>query len=211
MAKQDLRRYAYEWIKKRIVYCDYKPGSILNEQILTEEMGISRTPIREALNRLEQDGLVRIMPKKGVFVQEITVAEIAQLYQARIELEPIVVRLAGPNLPKDKLEHYLQISIEQNEENTSSLNFLEMDSEIHRFFLDYCNNHYFIEMIHKILDQNIRIQISTNNKFRLEDARDEHIKVLDALLKGEYEQASEYMKAHLLNCRECANKYFMNW
>lgn len=66
MAKTNLKTLAYKTIKQKIVTCEYAPGLYLNEEILTEELKISRTPIRDALSRLEQEGLIEIKPKKGL-------------------------------------------------------------------------------------------------------------------------------------------------
>ena len=66
-----LKQHAYEFIKKKILNCEYAPGLHLNEQQLCEDMdGISRTPVRDAVSRLEQEGLLNILPKKGIIVSE---------------------------------------------------------------------------------------------------------------------------------------------
>ena len=67
MAKTNLKTLAYKTIKQKIVTCEYAPGMYLNEEILTEELKISRTPIRDALSRLEQEGLIEIKPKKRYY------------------------------------------------------------------------------------------------------------------------------------------------
>ena len=64
--RNTLKYSTYEFIKNKIICCEYEPGTFLNEEILCEETGVSRTPVRDALGRLEQEGLVKILPKKGV-------------------------------------------------------------------------------------------------------------------------------------------------
>ena len=68
MPKLSLKQMAYNSIKEKILNCQYMPNSFLNEDLLCEEFGVSRTPIRDALSRLEQEHLITIMPKKGFFV-----------------------------------------------------------------------------------------------------------------------------------------------
>ena len=92
----NLKKYAYNEIKDKIVNCIYAPGSLLNEQILASELNISRTPIREALSHLQEEGLITIMPKKGILVSNITISDMSQIYQVRLEVEPFVVKLSGP-------------------------------------------------------------------------------------------------------------------
>ena len=87
----NLKNKAYQIIKERIMSCDYKPNTFLNEADLIEEIDASRTPIREALNKLEQEGFVQIIPKKGVMVTGLTLLEINQTFEARILLEPFII------------------------------------------------------------------------------------------------------------------------
>ena len=87
----NLKNKAYQIIKERIMSCDYKPNTFLNEADLIEEIDASRTPIREALNKLEQEGFVQIIPKKGVMVTGLTLVEINQTFEARILLEPFII------------------------------------------------------------------------------------------------------------------------
>ena len=65
MPTSDLKTFAYTSIKEKLLHCDYEPGSVLNETALCQELKISRTPIREALNRLSQENLIQVLPKKG--------------------------------------------------------------------------------------------------------------------------------------------------
>ena len=71
--------------------CEYKPNTFLNEASLIQEIDASRTPIREAPNKLEQEGFVQIIPKKGVMVTGLTLQEINQTFEARILLEPFII------------------------------------------------------------------------------------------------------------------------
>ena len=87
----NLKNKAYQLIKERIMTCEYGPNSFLNEADLIQEIDASRTPIREALNKLEQEGLVQIIPKKGVMVTGLTLTEINQTFEARLLLEPFII------------------------------------------------------------------------------------------------------------------------
>ena len=89
---RDLKNKAYETIKERLLDCTYEPGTLLNEARLAEDLGFSRTPVREAISRLESDGFVKIMPKKGIYVSDILLSDVLQIFQTRIEIEPVALR-----------------------------------------------------------------------------------------------------------------------
>ncbi|MEG2678136.1 MAG: GntR family transcriptional regulator, partial [Oscillospiraceae bacterium] len=74
MRESNLKEKAYAKIKENIISLAYAPGEFLNETQLSEEIGVSRTPVREALNHLEKENLVRVIPKRGVMVSEINIA-----------------------------------------------------------------------------------------------------------------------------------------
>lgn len=79
MKKETLKQHAYNIIKDKIINCEYAPSALLNEEMLKEDVQASRTPIRDALGRLEQEGLVTILPKKGIMVAPLTIREIDPL------------------------------------------------------------------------------------------------------------------------------------
>jgi DNA-binding GntR family transcriptional regulator len=91
----------YRIIKDRILFLEYKPGQILNEKVLADEFGISRTPLRDVLSRLEWDQLVRILPRTGTLVTEIEFQRMMNTYQVRFEIEELIGKLAGDHLKED--------------------------------------------------------------------------------------------------------------
>jgi len=76
-----LKNHAYQIIKERLINCIYEPGSLINESQLATDLGLSRTPVREAINRLESEGLVKVMPKKGIFVSDIQLSDVLDLFR----------------------------------------------------------------------------------------------------------------------------------
>ena len=98
-AKLSLKLQAYQYLKTKILNCEYRPNEFLNEQKLCAEMGnISRTPMRDALGRLEQEGLITILPKKGLMVSGITEEDVHSMFEMRLLVEPYALRTYG-NLP----------------------------------------------------------------------------------------------------------------
>jgi DNA-binding GntR family transcriptional regulator len=203
-----LKKYAYLEIKTKIVNCIYAPGSILNENALASDLSISRTPIREALNQLHRDGLIRILPKKGILVSDITITDLSQIYQVRLEMEPFVARIAGPYLNGQDLLHFRELFMKQSENDNSQQ--LEADTAFHGYLAKACNNKYISGLMDKVLNDNKRVMISTQNKVRIENSRDEHVKVIDLLLVGDYEAAGAALRNHIANCRDSAFHFFLN-
>ena len=98
MPKINLKTQAYNTIRQKIVTCEYAPGTFLNEELLTSELGLSRTPIRDALSRLEQEGLIEIKPKKGILVMPLSINTISMIFEVRQLYEPYILLNYGTSL-----------------------------------------------------------------------------------------------------------------
>ncbi|MEG1548696.1 MAG: GntR family transcriptional regulator [Clostridia bacterium] len=197
-----LKHKAYEIIKENIISCRYAPGEFLNEADLMEEIGTSRTPIREALNKLEQEKLVRIVPKKGIMTSELTLKEINDVYQVRIMLEPQLVRLWGSNIPVEELEVFRTKLIQFNP-MTDLKERYELNDYLHRTIIKHCQNTYFNEWMCLIYGQNRRIGVITGQvDVWLEQNNADHLKITEYLLLGEYETAAVLLQQHLEHAKK---------
>ena len=103
-AKLSRKQTAYEYVKEKILSCEYEPGAMMNEQSLCDELVLSRTPVRDALSRLEQEGLVSILPKKGFVVTAMKLGDVNRIYEVRLLLEPYALRRYGHKLDRGELE-----------------------------------------------------------------------------------------------------------
>mgnify|MGYP005937456995 FL=1 len=203
---RDLKNHAYQIIKERLINCIYEPGSFINESQLATDLGLSRTPVREAINRLESEGLVKVMPKKGIYVTDISLNDVLQIFQTRIEIEPIAVRLAAPHLPREEL---LAFCGKFKGEAPDIQNGFRLDTAMHLFIIEHCGNRYIIDMMHRIFDENTRVIISSKqNQVQIHDARLEHLDILNSLLDKDTERAIALMQSHIENCRKAALDYF---
>jgi len=115
----------YETIRNRILYFEYPPGQILNEKVLAEEFGMSRTPIREVLNRLEYEQLVRVLPRTGTMISEIEVQKVMNVFKIRLEIEGLAGRWAAEQVTDDHL-----IEIEKLYHNCKKLNIQITQKEL---------------------------------------------------------------------------------
>lgn len=211
MKKDNLKTVAYNTIKQKIITCEFTPGLLLNEEVLTEELKISRTPIRDALGRLEQEGLVKIMPKKGVLVTEMTLKDIHMIYEMRFLYEPYIIEQYHTGISDDDLTRYYKIfqnpkKFEKAVQDNSY--FYELDLQLHQLFLDACPNHFIKQSYALIRTQNERFRYISGNhsKQRLADTFREHCNIIHALLQKEIPLAKEYMIKHLEESKKATYK-----
>ena len=203
---KNLKIQAYAILKDKIVHCEYPPGSMLNETQLATELGFSRTPIREAVSILEMDGFLRIVPKKGILVTDILLNDVGQIFQARMEIEPIALKLAAPHITEEEILQWKKTFLSSD---PSVEHGYQRDTEMHLGIISHCNNVYIIDMMKKVFDKNTRIILSSpQNKEHLQEAQKEHLEILDELLNQNIETAAEKMRLHVANCRNAALNSF---
>lgn len=205
--KQKTKDSVYQALRERLINCVYQPGSMLNELRLAEELGVSRTPIREAIGKLEMDGYVRVVPKKGIYVTDVTLKDVFQIFQTRIEIEPLALRLSLPHLKREELEVFRSQFAGDDPDLPHAF---RVDTAMHLFLIDHCGNNYIIQMMHRLFDDNTRVVIATGqNQVKIHRAREEHLAILDALLSGaDAEECAELMRRHLETCRHAAVSFF---
>ena len=151
---------------------------------------------------MEQEGFLRIMPKKGIYVTAITVDDILQIFQSRQEIEPITLLMACPNLERETL---IDFRNRFADEERSVIDSYHLDTAMHLYFIENCRNRYIVDMMHKVFDANTRIIVaSKKNQLHIQESRKEHIAILDSLLEGKNEQAAEQLREHIIHCREAA-------
>ena len=199
---RSLKNKAYEIIRDNIISCRYAPGEFLTEARLIEETSTSRTPIREALSKLEQERLVRILPKKGVMVSDLSLKEINDIYQVRLLLEPQIILHWGDRIPREELETCRRKILDYNSEMGLEERVILGDS-LHRMIIGACPNAYIQDWLDYIYYQNHRIRISTGQvgqHMELNNAG--HLKILEVLILGEYEKAAAMMTEHLEEARK---------
>lgn len=205
--KKSQKNTLYLALKERLINCIYPPGSLLNEMQLAEEFSVSRTPVREAIGRLEMDGYVRVLPKKGIYVTDISLNDVHQIFQTRIEIEPLTMKLAVPHLSMDEL---LMFRKRFTDEEPDLANAFRLDTAMHLFLVEHCGNRYIIEMMRKLFDDNTRIVIaSKQNQVQIHNAKREHLEILNSLIqKDDPEKTAQLLRVHLETCRRAALDYF---
>lgn len=209
MQKENLKTYAYKTIRDRIMSCQYAPLSILKEEELQIELGVSRTPIREAIITLETERLVKILPKKGILVTDITMNDVNSIFEVRTLLESYAIEKLGVNVAKEKLLEFLWYYQAYNRErNCSNAEFFEKDGEFHMLFMSLVDNPYMKYTYETISSQNNRLRVMSGLKeHRLMETSDEHIAIIKACLEEDFEKAANAMKVHLANAKSAIFNY----
>ena len=204
-SKQKLSDIAHEKMKEMILNNQFRPGEHLEETALCEMLNVSRTPLREAINRLVNENLLIAVPQKGIFVPEMSIQNIADLFRARKLIEPMVVMLSAPNL-----DHEILMSFKEKTEkmivdqNISALHLLDYD--FHSYINNSCGNQYIFQSVSYITDQFQRVR--TQNFFPVErsvNGAKEHLVIINTILKGEYSALPDLMLNHITSTE---NYYF---
>ena len=179
-AKQSLKLQAYQYLKTKILNCEYRPNEFLNEQKLCAEMGnISRTPMRDALGRLEQEGLITILPKKGLMVSGITEEDVHSMFEMRLLVEPYALRTYGSEIPQEELAAFTELM--HNPDRIDD--FCKADDDFHELLMSTLPK---VSMINR------------------EQTCEEHLEILDAATKGDWNTAADALQKHLEIARDKA-------
>ena len=197
-----LREQAYEIIKASILANELLPGERLTEEGLAAELSISPTPIREALARLHQEGMVQIVAHKGAFVAPISRKDVHEIYQIRRALETLALELSIEVIPDAELERMdaLFAAIEKEIERGERKQFLESDLEFHNLIVQYCGNQRLIQILNSMRDQLVRIRAFLGGEPDL-DVRasfEQHQRILAALKERDAARAVQLLHEHLL-------------
>lgn len=196
---------AYDELLSRIISCQYPPGSLLSEEKLVAELGISRTPIRSALIRLQQEHLVQIISKKGILVSEITPEGIRDLFNLRDLIEPYAIREFGGNFKKDKLIYYLNLFSKKYSKDDYQIVY-DSDVQFHTDIVQLTGNTFlcsFYNSLQKLLSR-ITLICGISVTDRVVASNQEHVEIVLSLLKDDKEFAVAMLETHLKEARESA-------
>lgn len=195
--REKLSDYAYDELKKIILNNTFKPGEHLEEISLCERLNISRTPLREALNRLMYENLLVSVPHKGIFVPEMNVQTVAELFKARKLIEPMLLLLSAPKLDREVIMGFREGTVRLMEaEDTQALH--ELDYKFHSYINGSCDNQFMIRMSESITDQFQRVRTRDfYPKERAVNGAAEHLVMIDKILSMEYDALPELMLDHI--------------
>jgi DNA-binding GntR family transcriptional regulator len=202
----------YENLKKRIISHALSPGEPLNESVLTKELGISKTPIREALQQLEKEGFIENVPGKGSFVSRISVQDIREIFEIREILECEVIRRVASRGDLNKLEaEAIGKKFESSgaDGNMTPRSYFRAGLQIHNFVFEAFGNKRLLEFYKRLQEHIERMRLyffKQVHQERSEQSFKEHLEILNALIAQDPERAEKAMKNHLQNSVEYQKK-----
>ena len=197
--------YAYEEIWKRVIMIGGSEEQRLSDVALSEQLGMSRTPVRQALERLVQEGLVRSDPRRGFWTSTFTSQDIHEIYDLRGALEVLAVRLSAPRLSQEDLKAHLEAlyAVRAELDTHPVLRFLQVDIRFHMLITRASGNGRLIHSLSLLRSQHSMFQMQdTLYPKRMEIALNDHEQILLALLAGNVDEAADCLARHIRNAKE---------
>lgn len=190
---------AYRRILERIVSLEMPPGSVVNEAVLREELKIGRTPIREALQRLARENLVRSVPHRGTFVTDVNITDLARITEVRVVLEAHAARLAAEKATAaDRGAISELLDLQRRACVTDQRDLMRLDQQIHRLIYRTAHNAFLEATLERYFNLSLRLwYLVLDRQVRLREAVDEHVQLLEAILAGDGELADSIMRKHV--------------
>ncbi len=196
--------HAYQMIWRQLVGGGRPHGERVQDTELAAQLGLSRTPVRQALHRLAQDGLVRFDPRRGFSVREFTARDIQEIFDVRCALEVLALRLTAPQLQRQEL----RVELEQLYAVRSRLSehpvalYLQNDLRLHNMIIRASGNRSLIRILATLRSQHGLFQLrDTFYPGRMEVSLDDHERILLALIEGRFEQGADLLAEHITNAR----------
>src|SRR5947208_7068712 len=198
--------YAYEEIWKRVIMIGGSEEQRLSDVTLAEQLGgMSRTPVRQALDRLVQEGLLRSDPRRGFWTRTFTAQDIHEIYDLRGALEVLAVRLAAPHLSQPDLKAQLEAlyAVRAELNGHPVLSFLQVDIRFHMLITRASGNGRLIHSLSMLRSQLCMFQMQdTFYPKRMEMALNDHEQILLALLAGSVDEAADCLSRHIWHAKE---------
>lgn len=208
-----LRFTVYNRLRDDILSQIYKKGEALTESKVTRDLGVSRTPVREAFVQLQLDGLVDAIPNKGVIVRGLSIMDTQDMYDIRAYIEGIATKRACENITPEKLA-VLSEAIRNVEEYTKQKDyqgFQKADYEFHDAIVKASNSRIFENMLITMIQYTRIARVkSLSSDGRAPEALGEHKAIYDAIESRDADKAKELMERHIRNAKESFIKTLIN-
>ena len=208
-----LSKKVYRVLKKEIIKDSFKPGDKILEGKIAEQMGISRTPVREAIRELAAAGFVKMNPNQAIIVNDISIKVLREVLQIRGVLEGLAARLAVPLITEEKIK-VLETCNENMKKLIGQSNIIAFGKESNKFhsvILEVCGNNRLVQIRENLADQIYKYRnISLHIPGRLESALIEHREIAEALKQGDADKADELSKTHIANVLRNILTYYEN-
>lgn len=200
-----LREIVFEELRNLILTGKIEPGTRMMEIELADEMGVSRTPIREAIRKLEEEGLVVIEPRKGAYVSEISVPDMVNILEVREHLDGLSAFFAAQRVSDEGKRRLLEVSdqFDAAVEEGDMDKMIKFDTTLHKIIVDETDNSYLVNMVERLQELVLRFRYIYYKDFkRAEEMPNEHKIIIEAIIKGDATLAREESELHIRKLKE---------
>jgi DNA-binding GntR family transcriptional regulator len=196
-----LAERAYRAIRDQLVMLDIRPGAPINEDLLAQSLGVGRTPVREALKRLQYERLVATYPRRGTFATDVNITDLAHISEVRLELEPLAAARAARRATAEDRAALTAVrrelaDVDPRQGNAAEL--MHLDLKVHRAVYAATHNPYLEDTL--VRHDNLATRIWCLFIDRLADMAghvEEHGPLIDAIVAGEADAAAQIARAHV--------------
>ncbi len=195
-----LRELVFENIREAIINGHLKPGERLMEIQLAEELGVSRTPVREAIRKLELEGFVVMIPRKGAYVTDITIKDIVDVFELRWALEALAAELAAERATEEEIEqmerHLLELAKVIEEQDVKKI--VEIDTRFHETIYTASRNKrlgQILSLLGELIQRYRTLTLSKSERIKV--TMEEHRAIVEALAAREPQRAGRLAQEHI--------------
>ncbi|GAU77835.1 GntR family transcriptional regulator [Fusibacter sp. 3D3] len=214
--KLEIRNYkplgevVFEYLRNAILSGELKPGERLMEVTIAEQLGVSRTPVREAIRKLEKESFVIMIPRKGAYVADLTKNDILEVLEIRKELEGFAAALSAERMTEIEKDQLGKIVEDFNEclVSMDKKRMIECDNEFHSLIFNGSKNQRLINIIFDLHDQFQRFRLIYFNEFtNYQEIQASHSKIFEAILNRDPKVARAEAESHVESIRELVNRW----
>ncbi|MEN8550009.1 GntR family transcriptional regulator [Acinetobacter soli] len=200
-----LNEQAYQKLKQAVITLSYKPGEYLNTAQVMDELEMGRTPINQAIHRLAAEGLLQVLPRKGVMVSPLSINDAIDMIDVRLANEMLCIQLVCKKISVANITQLKQLHVEMCTacEHSDHLQMLALDRQFHQTLLDIANNKWLTDVLSILHAQAQRFWASTLlDKHHMQEVVDEHNQIINALINNQVHLAEEAVQSHILSFRQ---------
>ncbi len=198
--RESLSQKAYHILKEAIIRGDIESNARLTFQELAQSMGISTTPIREAINKLTSEGLVKLSPNKGIIINEITIDDFQEILQIRSALDGLIAELATSKINEEEINEMVKIikNMELSVKKDDRLVYNDLDIQFHDLLLNIAGNQKLKDLYNNLISQVYKFRLRTLKlAYRMSKSLEEHKSIALAVKEKNPSKANREMRKHI--------------
>ncbi|MCT4566187.1 MAG: GntR family transcriptional regulator [Maledivibacter sp.] len=205
-----LREIVFEYLRNSILSGELEPGERLMELQLAQQLGVSRTPIREAIRKLELEGFVEMLPRKGAYVADVSIKDILDVLEVRMFLEGLATNLAAERMTDEEIEE-LKVILQKFEDEIETMEKQEMiklDNKFHDTIIKGSRNNKLMQIVQGLQEQFQRFRVIYFNEYsEHQDLIKYHRAIVKAIADRDSKKAQEYAQTHVEMIEESIIKW----